>query len=64
MTSTSLPQPPHHPDDHRHILEDAREHPERTYSEHIRAAERIAAAEYRAEVRRMMDTGTLDPDIL
>ena len=38
---------------------DAAAHPERTPSEHIRAAERIAAAEYRAEIRRMMDVGTL-----
>lgn len=41
---------------------EAAAHPERTYSDHVVAAERIAAAEYRAEVRRMMDADTLDSD--
>lgn len=36
-------------------------HPERTYSEHVAAAEEIAAEEYRREIRVMMRTGTLDP---
>lgn len=62
MTNRSLPQPSPNPDDHQRILQDARQHPDRTYCEHVEAAERIAAAEYRAEVRRMMAAGTLDPD--
>ena len=39
---------------------DAAAHPERTYSEHVAAAEEIAALEYRREIRRMMRAGTLD----
>jgi hypothetical protein len=39
---------------------DASRHPERTYREHVAAAEEIAAAEYRAEIRAMMKAGTLD----
>ncbi|MGF1472406.1 MAG: hypothetical protein ACFB50_11805 [Rubrobacteraceae bacterium] len=39
---------------------DAVAHPERTYREHVVAAEEIAAAEYRAEIRAMMKAGTLD----
>lgn len=41
---------------------DAQEHPERTYREHVAAAEEAAAAEYRAEIRAMMKAGTLDPE--
>jgi hypothetical protein len=54
----SLAKPP----DHIRILDNARAHPERTYREHIEAAEEIAAAEYRAEIRAMMRAGTLDPE--
>jgi hypothetical protein len=39
---------------------DAAAHPERTYREHIEAAEEIAAVEYRAEIRAMMKAGALD----
>jgi hypothetical protein len=45
--------------DHHRILEDAREHPERTYRQHVEAAQEIAAEEYREEVRRMMRAGIL-----
>ena len=41
-------------DDHIRILEDARAHPERTYYEHVAAAERIAAESYREDCRRLM----------
>ncbi len=44
------------------IRRDAAAHPERTYCEHVEAAEQIVAVEYRAEIRRMMAAGTLDPD--
>lgn len=37
---------------HIQILDDAREHPERTYSEHVAAAESIAAKEYRRDLTR------------
>lgn len=46
----------------KRILEDARECPERTYSEHVAAAQEIAAASYREELRRMMKAGTLEPE--
>ena len=49
-----------HDDVDARILEDAAAHPERTYSEHIAAAERIAAEEYRRETRRLMDADMLD----
>lgn len=42
------------------IRVDAAEHPERTYREHIEAAEAIAAPSYRDEIRKMMAAGTLD----
>ncbi|CAN5741503.1 hypothetical protein BH24ACT22_BH24ACT22_18230 [soil metagenome] len=35
-------------------------HPERTPSEHIEAAERLAAKEYRFSTRRLMDQDMLD----
>lgn len=41
---------------------DAAEHPERSYRGHVEAARMEAAAEYRAEIRRMMDAGSLDED--
>lgn len=44
------------------ILEDAGKHAERTYSEHVAAAEEIAAKSYRDEIRAMMRVGTLDPE--
>jgi hypothetical protein len=50
--------------DHELIRRDAAAHPERTYREHVAAAEEVAAAEYRAEIRAMMRAGTLDPDEL
>lgn len=37
-------------------------HPERTYSEHVAAAQEIAAESYREEVRHMMKAGILDVD--
>ena len=40
---------------------DAAAHPERTYSEHVAAAEGIAAEEYRREIRAMMKASALDP---
>lgn len=43
--------------DARHIAEDARRHPERTYRQHVEAAQEIAAAEYQAETRRAMWEG-------
>ncbi len=46
-------------EDTTRIREDAREHPERTPSEHIAAAERLAAEEYREETRRLMRAGRL-----
>lgn len=52
----------HHPDVAEAIRLDAATHPERTYSEHVAAAEEIAAEEYRREIRAMMKAGTLDPD--
>lgn len=42
------------------IRRDAVAHPERTYSEHVVAAEEIAAVSYRAEIRAMMKADTLD----
>lgn len=42
------------------IRRDARQHAERTYRQHIEAAQRIAAEEYRAETRRLMDEDMLD----
>lgn len=42
---------------------DAAAHPERTYSEHVAAAEEIAALEYRREIRAMMKAGTLDDEL-
>ena len=42
------------------IRRDARQHPERTYCQHIEAAQRIAAEEYRAETRRLADEDMLD----
>ena len=42
------------------IRRDARQHPERTYRQHIEAAQRIAAEEYRAETRRLADEDMLD----
>lgn len=39
---------------------DAAAHSERTYSEHVAAAEEIAAEEYRREIRTMMKAGALD----
>lgn len=41
----------------RRIAEDAAQHPERTYRVHVEAAQEIAAAEYQAEIRRMMREG-------
>lgn len=41
---------------------DAAAHPERTYSEHVAAAEETAAVEYRREIQAMMRAGTLDPE--
>ncbi len=59
MSSTrSVPAHPPH-DVAEAIREDAAAHPERTYSEHIAAAERIAAEEYREEIRRLMRAGKL-----
>ncbi len=46
--------------DHELIRLDAAAHLERTYREHVAAAEEAAAAEYRAEIRAMMKAGTLD----
>ena len=43
---------------------DATAHPERTYCEHVAAAEEIAAEEYRREIRAMMKAGTLEPEEL
>lgn len=43
---------------------DATAHPERTYSEHVAAAEEIAANEYRREIRAMMKAGNLEPEEL
>jgi hypothetical protein len=56
-----LADTPHHPD-HDRILDNARAHPERTYSEHVAAAQEIAAESYREEVRRMMKAGVPDPE--
>lgn len=42
------------------IRRDARQHPERTYRQHIEAAQRIAAEEYRRETRSLMDEDMLD----
>ncbi len=39
--------------DHELIRLDAAEHPERTYSEHVEAARRIAAVSYREDLRRI-----------
>ena len=50
----------HHDDVDERIREDAAAHPERTYREHVEAAQDIAAESYRAEIRAMMDAGTLD----
>ncbi len=63
MTSTSLPQSSPNPDDHQRILQDAREHPGRSYRQHVEAAQEIAAEEYRREIRVMMDAGTLDDEL-
>ncbi len=63
MTSTSLPQPP--PNTHdvdERICLDAARHPERTPTEHIRAAERIASESYRAELRKLVSLDMLEPD--
>lgn len=51
-----------HCPEHTRILDDARAHPERSYSEHVASAERIAAESYREEVRRMMKAGALDSE--
>ncbi len=59
MATTESSAPAHPPTDHRRILKDAREHPERTYREHVEAAERIAAESYREETRRLMRAGKL-----
>ena len=59
MATTESSAPAHPPTDHQCILQDAREHPERTYSEHVEAAERIAAESYREELRRLMRAGRL-----
>ena len=48
-----------HEDDTTRIREEAAEHPERTPSEHVEAAERIAAEEYREEIRALMRAGRL-----
>lgn len=39
---------------------DAAAHPERTYRQHIEAARRIAAEEYRRETRKLADADMLD----
>ncbi len=44
------------------IRKDAAAHPERSYSEHVEAARRIAAPSYREEIRRLMAAGTSDPE--
>lgn len=54
-TATKLP-------DHELIRLDAAAHPERTYSEHVAAAEEVAATSYREEIRAMMRAGTLDEE--
>lgn len=60
MDSKSLAQPrTTHDDVAKRIREDAA-HPERTYAEHVAAAEHIAAESYREETRRMMRAGILD----
>ena len=61
MATTEFSVSPRTDTDHQYILKNAREHPERTYSEHVVAAERIAAEEYRTEICHMMFGGTLDP---
>ena len=48
-----------HDDVAKRIREDAAAHPERTPSEHVEAAERIASEFYREECRRLMRDGKL-----
>jgi hypothetical protein len=56
ISKSSAPKLP----DHEAIRIDAAAHPERTPSEHIEAAERLAAKEYRFSTRRLMDQDMLD----
>ncbi len=65
MASTSLPQPPPNPHDvDERIRLDAAAHPERRYSEHVAAAEEIAAESYRAEICKLAALDMLEPDEL
>ncbi|CAN5734630.1 hypothetical protein BH24ACT22_BH24ACT22_09140 [soil metagenome] len=60
MDNKSLAQPRTEVTVDEAIRRDAAAHPERTYSEHVAAAEETAAVSYRAEIRAMMKAGTLD----
>lgn len=57
---SSAPSATHRDETAERIKRDAVAHPERTYSEHVAAAEEIAAVEYREEIRAMMRAGSLD----
>ncbi len=48
-----------HEDDTIRIREDAAAHPERTYREHVEAAERIASESYCEEIRALVRAGRL-----
>jgi hypothetical protein len=60
VDSKSLAQPRTEVTVDEAIRRDAAVHPERSYREHVEAAEEIAAVFYRAEIRAMMKAGTLD----
>ncbi len=57
-TKSNAPRVTNHDVDER-IREDSAAHPERPYREHVEAAERIAAEEYREEIRALMRAGRL-----
>jgi len=48
--------------DHELIRRDAAAHPERTYSEHVEAARRIAAKSYREDLRRIQRPGLAEEE--
>ncbi len=62
-TPKSSVYPGAHPEGYyARLLADVRANPERTYSEHIAAAQEIAAEEYRREIRRMMRAVAASPE--
>ena len=64
LTTMTIPYPRTTHEVTEAIREEAAAHPERTYREHVAAATEIAAAEYRAEIRKLAALDMLELDEL